>query len=321
MPHCRYSLPLICASLLLAGLTQARSADIVLGHPTTPYGDAFMEVVRAIIEDRIGIPARSIVSSNPVTFKAMDANKGDIDVGSIQLPNSQSLIDEYVTRRGTVVMTKNQWQFNQGVCTTKATADKYGIKSVYDMTKPEVVQLTAQSTGGKGEYWVGAAEWNSTAIERARARYYGLSELYNLTTSQPEFEYARVANAIKTGTPIFWSCDEASNFIFPKDSIALLQEPPHDPAKWRPVMPSQDPDWYQKTSVETSWPTIRSGFVYAKHLQTDAPDVVRLLENIALTREMIATWTYATVTEKRDKAQYARDWVKANPAIVDGWLK
>ncbi len=306
--------------VLCTMLQPARAADLVLGHPSTPYGDAILAVIKATVEDRLGIKTRVVASSAPVIWKAMDANRGDIDVGTVQLPNSQSLVDEYVTRRGTVVLVRNSWQFEQGVCTTRAAADKFGIKSIYDMTKPEVVHLTAKGSDNRGEYWVGAAEWNSTSIDKVRARFYGLSELYNLVTSQADLEYARVSGAIKAGGAIFWACDAASNFIFPKDSVVMLSEPPHDPAKWHPVMPSQDPDWYQKSKVETAWPPVRNTFAYAKHLQSDVPEVARLMEGLDMTPDMIGTWTYATVTEKRDLDQYAMQWVKDNPAIVNRWL-
>lgn len=315
----RYVLSFVVVTLC-ALIHTARAAEVVLAYPVTPYGDAFMAITKAIIEDRLGVQARLITSSNPVIFKAMDANKGDMDIGTVQLPNSQSLVDEYVTKRGTVVLTNNFWQFRQGACTITPVAEKYGIKTIYDMTRPEVVALTAKGGDRKGEYWVGAAEWNSTSIDKARARHYGLTELYNLATSQPDLEYARVASGIKTATPIFWACDGASNFIFPKGAIAMLEEPPHDPAKWHPVLPSQDPDWYQKTQADTAWPPVRSGFVYAKHLQTDFPEVARLIEGIKLTPELIGNWTYATVTEKRDRGEFAKEWVKNNPAIVNGWM-
>jgi glycine betaine/proline transport system substrate-binding protein len=320
MLHAKCLSPLLLIAALGTTLQPACSAEIVLGHPSTPYGDAILAIIKATLEDRLGVRVRVVSSSAPVIWKAMDANRGDMDVGTVQLPNSQSLVDEYVTRKGTVVLVPNSWQFEQGACTTTATADKYGIKSIYDMTRPEVVHLTAKGSDNKGEYWVGAAEWNSTSIDKVRARFYGLSELYNLATSQADLEYARVVSAIKTGIAIFWACDGASNFIFPKGSVTMLSEPPHDPAKWHPVMPSQDPDWYQKSRVETAWPPVRNTFAYAKHLQSDVPEVARLMEGLDMTPDMIGTWTYATVTEKRDLDQYAAQWVRDNPATVNKWL-
>jgi glycine betaine/proline transport system substrate-binding protein len=319
MKRMKHVAALLSIAVLYLASPTARATEIVMGHPSTPYGDALLSVIKAALDDRFGVKARIMPASSPVNFKAMDAGRGDVDIATVQLPNSQSLIDEYVTRKGTVIRARNEWQFHQGICTIKSVADKYGIKTVYDMTRPEVVQLTAKG-GEKGEFWIGAAEWNSTAIDRARSRYYGLTDLYNLTTSQADLEYARVASAIKTETPIFWSCDGASNFIFPKGSVVIISEPPHDPAKWRPVMPSQDPDWYQKTRVETAWPLIRMAFAYSKRLQTELPEVAHLIEGIKLDPDQIGAWTYATITEKRDRDEYAKEWVKNNSAVIDSWL-
>lgn len=307
--------------LLVWAAAPASSAELSLAHPSTPYGDALFSVLATIIEDRFGVQTRAVNSSNPVIFKALDANRGDIDIGAVQLPNGQSQVDEYVTGKKTVILSPNYWQFNQGICTVKPVADQYNIRSVYDLTRPEVVTLTAKGAYGKGEIWIGAAEWNTAAIDRVRARFYGLSELYELTTSQPELELARVRAAAKTGTPILWVCDGASNFVLPKDAISQLGEPVHDPAKWHPVLPSQDPDWYQKSRVETSWPPVHYHFVYAKHLQTDLPDVARLIDEAKITADMVGTWTYATSVEKRDRAEYAKEWVKANSALIDSWTR
>ena len=310
-------------ALCLAWLTPlpARAAEIVLAHPGSPYGDTILAVTKAIVEDRLGVQVRIIHASAPVAFKAMDANRGDIDVlGSMQLPNSQGMVDEYVTRKGTVVMARKHWEFQQGLCTTRTTADKYGMKTIYDMTRPEIIHLTAKGGDIRGEYWVGAADWNATAIDKVRARYYGLDQLYDLVTSQADLEYARVASAIKSGAPIFWACDTASNFIFPRGALVMLEEPPHDAAKWHPVLPSQDPDWYEKSRIETAWPPVRVHMAYAKHLQTDFPEVAHVLEGMDLTADMVGGWTYATVTEKRDLDEYAKEWVKNNAAIVDRWL-
>jgi glycine betaine/proline transport system substrate-binding protein len=304
-----------------AVVSPLRAAEIVIGNPQTPYTDAIAAVTKAVLEDRLGVQARTVHASGAVIFKAMDANKGDIDVDpGMQMPNNQSLVDEYVTRKGTVIVASNSWQFGQGICTTKSAAERYRILSVYDMLRPEIVQLTAKNGSSKGEYWVGAADWNSAAIDKVRARFYGLTELYELTTSSPEFEYARVSNAIRSASAIFWACDSASNFIFPKGSVVLLTEPPHDPAKWHPVLPSKDPNWYQLSAVETSWPPVTVTFAYAKHLQTDFPEVARTLERIKMTADMVGEWTYATIVEKHDVTEYAKQWVKENGQTVNGWL-
>src|SRR5262249_52006145 len=54
----------------------ARAAEIVMGHPSTPYGDALLSVIKAALDDRFGVKARIMPSSSPVNFKAMDANRG-----------------------------------------------------------------------------------------------------------------------------------------------------------------------------------------------------------------------------------------------------
>ena len=102
----------------------------------------------------------------------------------------------------------------------------------------------------------------------------------------------------------------------------MLIEPPHDPTKWFPVLPYQDPDWYDKSVVETSWPAVTSAIAHpAKHLQTDFSGGGALAgRKIKFTADLVGTWTYETFTGKRDLDEYAKEWVKKNEATVDGWL-
>ena len=58
-------------------------------------------------------------------------------------------------------------------------------------------------------------------------------------------------------------------------------------------------------------------FGYAKHLQTDLPEVARFLEGMKLTADLVGIWTYATFTEKRDLDEYAKAWVAGNDATVN----
>jgi glycine betaine/proline transport system substrate-binding protein len=298
----------------------ARSAEVVIGRAETPFGDAIDAVTKAIIEDRLGVPARTETMSGAVAFKAMAANRGAVDISGGQLPTVQSLVDEYVTREHAVILAPHYWGAKQGICTPTSAARKYNIKSVYDILRPEIVHLTVTGNDVKGNFWIGETGWASTLIDHVRARFYGLDQLYHLVESQDFTEYALVRNAIKTGSAIFYACDGASNFIFPKGSITMLDEPPYDPKKWHIVMPSQSPDWYQKSDIETSWPPLQQHFVYAKHLQTDLPEVAHLIDGMNPTFDEVHAWTYATFTERQNLNEYAKEWVKNNPTIVNSWL-
>ena len=61
-------------------------------------------------------------------------------------------------------------------------------------------------------------------------------------------------------------------------------------------------------------------FRLCQHLQTDFPEVAHLLDGVELSAGMVGTWTYATVTEKRDLDDYAKEWIRNNAATVNGWL-
>jgi glycine betaine/proline transport system substrate-binding protein len=313
----------VIGAVACGGLTQTSIAadKVVVGITAPAYSTAIGNVIKAVVEDNLGVKVDFVPGSTSVVFKAMDSGKGDVDIHpAVWLPNSQALVDEYVTKKGTVVLTDAGWKVRQGYCTTKYGADKYAIKSIYDLARPEVVQLTDVNHTGKGIMWIGDASWNSVPVDKAKAKSYGLADLYEFTTSTEEFELVRTSEALKRNQVVLFACDTAHNFFFPKGSVAFLDEPPHDPAKWHPVMPAQDADWYAKSSVSTSWPTATGHIAYSKRLQTEVPDVARVLGKMKFDENTVGEWTNAIAVQKRDGAAVAREWIAAHKEIIVGWL-
>jgi glycine betaine/proline transport system substrate-binding protein len=312
----------VCASSWSAPGRASAADTVVFGVPATTYGRAIANVLKVVIEDSFGIKVDLVPGSGPVIFKAMDQGKGDIDIHpSVWLPNSQSLVEEYVKRKETVILTDAGWKVRQGFCATRLAHDKYGVKSVYDLTRPEIVQLVNRKGAAKPEFWMGSPSWNSIPIDKARAKAYGLADLYELATWEAEVELARVTAALKRGEIAVFACDTAHNFYFPKGEAVFLDEPPYDPAKWKPVLPSQDPNWWEKTSVPCAWPPTSAHLAYSKRLRTTVPDVARLLDNVRLDADEIGGWTYAIAVGQREPADVAKQWVSANKGQVNAWLK
>ena len=56
----------------------------------------------------------------------------------VWLPNQQNLHDTYVTKKGTVSMNPNGVPSFTGVCATKCTIERTGIKALSDLTDPDM---------------------------------------------------------------------------------------------------------------------------------------------------------------------------------------
>jgi glycine betaine/proline transport system substrate-binding protein len=308
------------------GLTQvpglACAQDhIVIGVTSPPYAVAIANIIKVVAEQNLGIKVNLVPGSTPVIYKAMAEGKGDVDVHpATWLPNSQGLVDQYVTRDKTVALTDVGYEVRQGLCTTHEAREKYGLKSVYDLAKPEIVALTDPSHTGKGVMMLGDPSWNSIAIDTERAKGYGLIDLYDLQTQSEDVMLASATTAVKTHKIVVFSCDNTMIALFNKGDLALLDEPAHDPGKWHPILKSQDPNWLEKASVSTSWPVATGHLAYSVKLKTSVPDAARLLDHIHFNMDTLDGWIHAVATEKQDPEQMAKNWVAANKQTVSGWL-
>ena len=81
-----------------------------------------------------------------------------------------------------------------------------------------------------------------------------------------------------------------------------------------------DPGWYEKSYVATSFPPISSQMVYSRRLDTAAPKVAELLNNIEFGTQLINDWSSAVAVDERDPAEYARQWVDDIQDLVKPWL-
>ena len=301
--------------------TAAHAAEtIVIGQPNWAYAKVMTNVLKVIVEDNFGLGVEFVPGSHPVFFKAMDQGRGDVDIHpDVWLPNNQGFVDEYVDGKGTVALTQPTFDAMDAFCTTKAAMDQYALASVYDLTRPEIVELTDRNGDGKGEIWVGAPGWASTNIHKVRARDYGFADLYELTVSEENVILAQIDADAKAGRVVVWAC-YLPHHIFGMHELVVLEEPEHDPGKWNVVDASADPEWYEKSYVATSFPPISSRIAYSKRLDTAAPNVVGLLNRIEFGTQLINEWSSAVAVDERDPAEYAREWVAANQELVRSWL-
>ena len=185
------------------------------------------------------------------------------------------------------------------------------------MTRPEIVELT--DGDGKGEVWVGAPGWASTNIHKVRARDYGFADLYELTVSEENIILSQIDADAKAGRVVVWAC-YLPHHILGMHELVVLDEPEHDPAKWKVVDASTDPEWYEKSFVATSFPPISSRIAYSKRLDAAAPNVVKFLNSIEFGTQLINEWSSAVAVDERDPAEYARQWVDENQGLVKAWL-
>lgn len=304
-------------AVLFPALALANPITVADPGYATAQGTAY--VVKVLLEEQLGKEVEAVkTGSVPVIWEALNRNGGEIDIWTdVWLPNQQALVDQYAGEGGKVTLAKNHYAGTQGYCTTKATAEKHDIHSVFDLSDPAKAAVFSADGKGKGKIWIGAAGWLSTNIETVRARDYGFADFFELQTTDEAVATADLDAAVKAGTGWIGYC-YGPHQNFARYELEVLEEPAHDDAAWT-VVESSDPNWLEKSSIKSAYKDAAIHIAYSKSLAESAPEVAAILEKVTFTTDAVSKLAFAIAVEGKTPDEAARDWIAANPDVVAGW--
>ena len=257
--------------------------------------------------------------TNPVVFEAMDSGAMHVHP-EVWMPNQTNLNQKYVKDKKSVKMNPNGIPAFQGMCVTKGTAERTGIKSLSDLTNPDMAAKFETDGDGKGEIWIGAAGWASTNVEKIRAKSYGYAETMNLKEMDETLALAEVDNAVAKKTDIVFFC-YTPHHMFALHELVILEEPKYDASKWKVIQPTDDPQWLEKSDAAVAWDLAHLHVHYAAALEKAHPAAAKMLASVKLDTDTVSAMTYALVVKKQDPAEFAKQWVADNSKLVDSWLQ
>ncbi len=314
-------LGVLSASAIALSAPLALAAEKVnVAAPNWSSATAIAHLIKLLVDEKVGGEATLVPGTNATIYQGMDRGKGDIDVHpDVWLPNQKNFADEYVTEKGTVVLSENHYDGKQGFCVSKAFQEKTGITSIYDLARPDIAEMLDSDGDGKGEIWIGAPGWNSANVNEIKVRDYGLLPFMEPFRAEQTVNTNRVGDRIAKGEGVAFYCYAPEAIWFMHD-IVQLEEPPHDPAKYKVVQASEDSEWLAKSKVETADAPREVQIAYSKSLEQRAPNIVRLLKSIALDTDTVSQWAFEMIVNKREPEEVVREWIDANPKRVDSWL-
>ncbi|NNF76648.1 MAG: amino acid-binding protein [Rhizobiales bacterium] len=312
-------LALVCAAAMSAFSSAATAADVVIGVPNWPSVQATAHVLKVALESKLGLDVELKSGSNKAVFDAMDAGTMHVHPEA-WLPNLDHLRRKYVLGKKTIKMHASGATGTQGMCVTKGTAERTGIKELKDLRDPEMAKKFDTNNDGKGEVWIGADGWGSTPIEQVRARSYGYDKTMNLRIMEEAVALAEVDAAVKAKKNIVFFC-YTPHHMFAANELVILTEPAYDPNKWIIVPPSPTPGWLEKSSAAVAWDTARLYVSYATALEKSQPKAAAMLSKVSLSTDTLTAMTFALAVGKQDPADFAAKWVEQNQSIVDGWFE
>ena len=296
----------------------SHAADVVIGVPNWPSVNVTAHILKTVMEDYLGLEVELQNGTNPIIFEAMD--KGSMHVHpEVWLPNQANLHRTYVEERGTVTANPNGVPGFQGICVSRKTAEEHDVRSIYDLTDPDLAPLFDTDRNGRGELWIGAPGWASTNVERIRARSYGYDETMDLVVMDETLAMADLDAAIAADRPFVFFC-YTPHHVFVLHDLVALEEPPHDPGSWKVVQPTDDPGWLEQSNADSAWDVAYLHVHFATALHDDQPEAAALLQRVEFDIDAKSAMTYALVVERQDPAEYARQWVAENADRIVSWL-
>ena len=312
--------PVVFASAMVLGSGSVMAAESVkIGAPAWTGAQAIAHLIQEIVVTRIGGSAELVPGNNAAIFQAMDQGKGDIDVHpDVWLPNQLTFTDKYVDGAGTVALSSNFYEGKQNFCVTKAFSEANNVTSIFDLARPEIAELMDSDGNGKGEVWIGAPGWASANVNEVKVRDYGLMPFMEPIRADQAVMTARVGDSVKKNEGYAFYCYSPHAIWFQHD-IVRLEEPAFDPEKYIALQPSDDPDWFKKSTVMTEDALKKVQIAYSKSLTERSPAIADLLANISLDGDVVSSFAFE-IEGGKDPADVAKDWVAANSDRVDSWL-
>ena len=310
----------LAAAVSIAALPALAAEEVKIGLPSWTGAQAIGHLLGEVVTSRIGGKVEYVPGNNATIFQAMDQGKGDIDVHpDVWLPNQESFTNKYVKGAGTVALSSNPYEGNQGFCVSKDFGEANNITDIADLGRPDVAALMDSDGNGKGEMWIGAPGWASANVNEVKTRDYGLLDFIEPIRAEESVKTARIRDSIAKGEGYAFYCYKPHAVWFMFD-VKMLSEPPYDPAKYIMVQPSDDADWYNKSMVATKDALKDVQIAWSKSLEERSPAIAEFFANFALTADDVSSLAFEVSANGRDPAEVAKEWVASNSDRVDAWL-
>jgi len=247
-------LSFVFAGVMALGSTSANAAcKVHLGDFDWDSANVHTAIVGFILEKGYGCDVQVTKgSTSPIMAAHYD---GQLDIiTEVWRDNIVQMHEEAVAKGQIIELGVNTPSSTQGFYVDKPTADKYGLKSVEDMKKPEIAKLFADPEApGKGRMTSCISGWTCYTINMVKHKVYGLDEFYtNFDPGSGGALDAAIAGGFKKGKPVF-SYYWTPTGLMGKVDLVQLKEPKYDNACWTKMMKvvedikANGPDVYKDT--------------------------------------------------------------------------
>lgn len=325
----------LLVSLILPAAASAKES-IVIGEQNWTGAIAIQHILGEVIQSRLDGEVSYLAGDVPVLLSAAAKGDGSVDVlTDIWLPNQSAAWAKYVSG-GTKSLVPNAHPYTgvQGFYIPGYLQDKYGVKSIYDLNKPEVAKLFEPLGGGQAQLLVGPAGWESTYIGQIKAKDYGFADKFEAISTEASVTYAKLASAYKAQRGVVFYA-YTPDWVFSAFDLRRLEEPAFDgyaqdnkkgdplykaDGCWKFISPTVDADWLNKSKITCAFPDAKVYVLASAGLQERAPKVAAFLHNFAIDPSDLNALILKIEKEQVPADVAAKAWIQDHQATVDQWL-
>lgn len=316
----------------------AQAETIRIAELNWAASSATAQVIKLVIERYIGDEVEIVGGDEAPMYEAIAAGQGDVDATGDFWANLWPAVWSSYIAPGSAESMKvnaNPYQGGEGIFVAGHTQDEHGITDIAQMADPNVAKLFDTDGDGLGEYWTGAAGWQSVDYNAVKAKSMGFADLWEPVVVEVPVLEGMIDAAFQRKEPIlfyyYWP-----EWIFGAYDLRQLKEPPFtgytseslkDSPLYNPdgcynfVSQSESADWLEQSSITCAYPEIPVYVLYSATLAERAPKSAQLLSQVTFDREIINGWIKAISHDGADAAAVAEEWVNANEAMIkETWL-
>ncbi|NVK40318.1 MAG: ABC transporter substrate-binding protein [Oceanospirillaceae bacterium] len=328
---------LVLASALAAGTSAVAKETIHIGELSWDGARGIQSVLKVVLEDNLDVDVETVAVDQAVMFMSMDKGRGGVDVlPDLWLPQHNNQWEKYIApgSRESVLANDKPYTGTQGLFIPGYIQDTYGITSIEQLADPEVAKLFDADGDGRGDYWPGDPSWDSTKVERVKAKSFGYDEYFKALEVPDAIFKGYLKKAVRKNVGLlfyYWTPE----WIFAEYDLRQLKEPAFDGYAmeskkddplykaggcWNMYDSAESGDWLAKSEVTCGWQDGTVHVVYSKSLEERAPRVAKFLKHVSFDPRVVNQWILKIGMEKQDPLTVARTWVEANPDTVNAWL-
>jgi len=314
----------LSAFIAMVGTAQSANAETIdIAELNWAGSSGAANVIKIIVEEYLGEEAAIVGGDELALFEGMAKNDGSIDIfpemWTVQL---SAQWDAYVAPGSEESVRVNSAPYlgGEGIFVPGYVQDKYGINDIAQMSDPEIAKLFDTDGDGLGEYWTGAAGWQSVDYNAVKAKSMGFDQYWEpVVVEVPIFEGMLDAANQKQEPILFYFY--TPEWIFGAYDLRKLAEAPYSEDCHHFVQQTEDVDWFENSKITCAQPDVPVHVAYAASLEERAPKVAQFVSQIDISVEIISEWIKRISYDGEDPAAVAQDWVENNRDLIENqWL-